>query len=105
MNSNFLFIENVTKEVEIPRNGILSRSLYSGDQVKVTIFGFDAGQELTKHTASSTAILHIVQGEAKLTLGDTSMDVSGGAWAQMAPHLEHAIYAKTPVIMVLYMMQ
>lgn len=105
MNPNYLFVNDLIKEVEIPKNGILSRTLYSDDQIKVIVFGFDAGQELSKHTASSMAMLHILQGDARLTLGGDTMEVSGGAWARMAPHLEHAVYAKTPVVMLLVMLQ
>jgi quercetin dioxygenase-like cupin family protein len=105
MDTNYLFTKSVLNEIEIPKNGILSRTLFANEQVKVIVFGFDTGQELSKHTASSTAMLHILQGEATLTLGDHVMEVREGAWAQMAPRLEHAIFAKTPVIMLLYMLQ
>lgn len=103
-NTSYLFANDLTQEVEIPRNGILSRTLYADDQVKIIIFGFDTGQELSKHTASSSAILHIIKGQAKLTLGTDSMEVSDGAWARMEPRLEHAIFALTPVVMVLYIL-
>ena len=105
MNPAYLFVENLAGEVEIPKNGILSRTVYADEKVKVIIFGFDVGQELSKHTASSTALLHIVKGEATLTLGGDVKEVHEGAWAQMAPRLEHAIFAKTPVVMLLYMLQ
>ena len=105
MNPNYLFTESVINDIEIPKNGILSRTLYANEQVKVIVFGFDTGQELSKHTASSTAMLHILKGEATLTLGEDVMEVHEGAWARMAPKLEHAIFAKTPVVMLLYMLQ
>ncbi len=105
MNNEYLFVKDLTTEVEIPRNGILSRTIYADERIKVIIFGFDTGQELSKHTASSSAIIHFLKGEATLTLGGESMEVSAGAWAHMQPRLEHAIVAKTPVVMLLTMMQ
>lgn len=105
MDTNYLFTADLVQEVEIPKNGILSRTLYSDHQIKVIVFGFDIGQELSKHTASSAAVIHILKGDATLTLGGDVKEVSAGAWAHMAPQLEHAVYAKTPVVMLLTMMQ
>ena len=105
MDTNYLFSPDLIQEVEIPKNGILSRTLYNDSQMKVLVFGFDTGQELSKHTASSAAMIHILKGDATLTLGGDVKEVCAGAWAHMAPRLEHAVYAKTPVIMLLTMMQ
>lgn len=105
MESDYTFIADLGKQVDIPANGILSRTLYSDDRVKVVIFGFDAGQELSEHTASMPAILHIIQGEALLTLGDDSMEAPAGAWVRMPSELRHSVQARTPVVMLLLMLR
>lgn len=69
--------------------------------MKAILFGFAAGQELSEHTSSQSAILHILQGEAGLTLGDDSMEAQAGTWVYMPPRLPHSLYAKTPVLMLL----
>jgi quercetin dioxygenase-like cupin family protein len=105
MKPEYTYIDDLAKQVDIPADGILSRTLYADEQVKVVLFGFGAGQELSEHTASTPAILHIVQGEARLTLGDDSMEAQAGAWVHMPPELKHSIYAKTPVVMLLLLMK
>ncbi len=105
MRSDYTYIADLAQQVDIPADGILSRTLYSDDQVKVVVFGFDAGQELSEHTASMPAILHIIQGEARLTLGDDPMEARAGAWVRMPPELRHSVQARTPVIMLLLMMR
>lgn len=105
MNSRYTYIADLAKQVDIPDDGILSRTLHTDEQVKVVLFGFDAGQELSEHTASMPAILHIVQGEARLMLGDDSVEAQAGAWVHMPPHLRHGIYAKTPVVMLLLLLK
>ena len=65
----YTFLESIEAEVAIPENGILSRTLFNDDALKVVAFGFAAGQELSAHTAPMAAILYIVKGEAELTLG------------------------------------
>ena len=69
MNESYSFFANLEAEAQIPENGILSRTLYNDDHVKVLIFGFAAGQELSAHTAPMAASLYFVRGEATLTLG------------------------------------
>ena len=105
MNSNYTYIADLAKQVDIPVDGILSRTLYDDEQVKVVLFGFGAGQELSEHTASMPAILHILQGEARLTLGDDSLEAEAGAWVHMPPELRHGVYAKTPVVMLLLLIK
>ena len=99
MNSKYTYIADLAKQVDIPVDGILSLTLYSDEQVKGVLFGFGAGQELSEHTASMPATLHIVQGEAHLTLGDDTLEARAGAWVHMPPQLQHGIHAKTPVVM------
>ena len=74
MSSNFTHIVDLAKEVEPPEDGILTRTLFNDDDVKAVIFGFGQGEELSEHTASMPAILHFLQGEATLTLGDDTVE-------------------------------
>jgi len=105
MTNEYTFFADLAAEIrEIPKDGILSRSLFGGPEVKATLFGFDTGQELTEHTAAFPAILYFVQGEADLTLGGDSKPVKAGAWVHMPAHLPHSLRAKTPVIMLLLLM-
>ncbi len=94
---------DLAAEVTIPENGILSRTLYSDDHVKVLVFGFAAGQELSAHTAPMAASLYVVSGEGELTLGSDTMAAQAGTWVHMPPQLTHGILAKTPVVMMLQM--
>jgi quercetin dioxygenase-like cupin family protein len=105
MNPNYMYIADLAKQMDIPADGILSLTLYSDEQVKVVLFGFGAGQELSEHTASMPAILHIVQGEAHLTLGDDSVEAQAGAWVHMPTQLQHSVHAKTPVVMLLLLLK
>ena len=94
---------NLEAEAPIPDNGILSRTLHNDDHVKVVIFGFSEGQELSAHTAPMAVALYFVRGEARLTLGEEAHDVKAGAYIHMPPGLTHGILARTPVVMLLTM--
>ena len=105
MTSNYTHITDLAKEAEPPADGILSRTLFDDDQVKAVIFGFGQGQELSEHTASMPAILHFIQGEATLTLGDDTVEAQPGSWVHMPAELKHSIKTRTPVVMLLLLLK
>ena len=103
MSDSYTFYASLDAEAQVPANGILSRTLYNDDHVKVVLFGFAEGQELSAHTAPMAASLYIVHGEAQLTLGEDVHDAKAGAFVHMPPKLQHGIVARTPVVMLLSM--
>ena len=105
MSEPFFFTENIAELVkEIPPDSIVSRTFYEADRLKVILFGFAPGQELSEHTAARPAVLHFLVGEADLTLGEDSKHVQAGSWAYMQPRLPHSIVAKNTVVMLLYLL-
>ncbi len=105
MRSDYTYVADLVREVDIPPDGILSRTLHADDHVKAVVFAFDAGQELSEHTASTSAIIHIIQGEARLMLGDDTVEAQAGAWVHMPAELPHGLHAETPVVMLLLMIR
>ncbi len=86
---------------EIQPESIVSRQVVHDDQVKVTLFGFAAGQELSEHTASKPAILQVLSGEGTFGLGGEVIDVRAGSWAHMDANLPHTVTARTPLVLLL----
>jgi quercetin dioxygenase-like cupin family protein len=105
MNLPFNVIENLATALEIPKDGTLSRTIYQDEQIKAVLFGFDAGQELSEHTASVPAIIQIISGQASITLGSETLAVEPGAWIHMEAKLSHAIRATSPLVMLLVMLK
>jgi len=101
MTTTCTHFSDLAKEVQPPDKGILSRTLFNDDRLKVVLFGFAQGEELSEHTASMPTVLHFLQGEAKLTLGDDTVEATPATWVHMPKGLRHSIQAKTPVVMVL----
>ena len=105
MTTPYTHILELAKAVEPPDKGILSRTLFNDDRLKAVLFGFGQGEELSEHTASMPAVLHFLQGEAKLTLGDDTVEAQPGTWVHMPIGLRHSIQAKTPVVMLLLLLK
>jgi quercetin dioxygenase-like cupin family protein len=105
MSPAYTHIADLAARAEPPAQGILSRTIHDDEQLKAVVFGFDQGQELTEHTASKPAILQIIRGAAKLTLGDDTIEAQAGAWIHMPAGLRHAVKARTPVVMLLLLLK
>jgi quercetin dioxygenase-like cupin family protein len=104
MNTPYRYFVNLEQEIsEIPPDSIVSRTLVNTPEVKVILFGFAAGQELSEHTAARPALLHFLRGQAKLTLGSDSYHAKQGTFVQMPARLPHSVLADTEVVMLLIM--
>jgi quercetin dioxygenase-like cupin family protein len=105
MKISYTLLKDVAKEAQVPDKGILSRTLYNDERTKVVLFAFAQGEELSEHTASMPAILHFLQGQARVTLGDDAHDVDAGAWIHMPTGQRHGIQAKTPLVLLLLLLK
>ncbi len=101
----YTHFSDLAKEVQPSDKGILSRTLYNDDRLKAVLFGFAQGEELSEHTGSMPSVLHFLRGEARLTLGDDTLEAKPGTWVHRATGLRHSIQAKTPVVMLLLLLK
>ncbi len=88
---------------EIPPDSILSRTFYEDDQVRMVLFGFAAGQELSEHTAAMPVVIQILAGEGQLTLAGDTHTAGPGTWAHLPARLPHSVHARTPLTLLLWM--
>jgi quercetin dioxygenase-like cupin family protein len=104
MSDDTTVFTDIADEVEIPPDGTLSRVLYKDDRLRLVVFAFDAGQELTEHTASIPAVVQVVRGRFAITLGAESVEAVPGTWIRMPANLRHSVRALEPSVMLLTML-
>jgi quercetin dioxygenase-like cupin family protein len=106
MEVNYTYLADLAAELaSIPPDSIVSRTLYSDPALKVILFGFAAGQELSEHTSARRAMLHFLDGAARLRLGEDEFTAQAGAFVIMPPHLPHSITAQEETRMLLIMVE
>lgn len=102
----YTFIQDLRSAAsDVPPDSILSRTVYADDLVRVTAFTFATGEELSEHTASRPAILHFLEGEAVVTLGQDVKQATPGTWIYMSANLVHSIRAETPMSFLLLLLK
>lgn len=94
-------IEDVATQVEIQPGAVVSKVIHRNDGLNVTVFGFDAGQELTEHKAARAAVVQVITGRLRFTVDGQELDAGPGFWLHMAPDAPHALVAVEPTIMLL----
>jgi quercetin dioxygenase-like cupin family protein len=106
MESQFTYFENIKDGIQdIPSDSIISRTIHQDERLKVVLFGFAPGQELSEHTAAVPAVIHILEGEAQLTLDELSKSAHSGSWTWIPANLPHSVFAQTKVIMLLLLLK
>jgi quercetin dioxygenase-like cupin family protein len=91
--------------VEYADGAVVSRTLVENDSGSLTLFAFDAGQRLSEHTAPFDAFVHIVDGEAELTIGGQAVSASEGQVVLMPANVPHAVEARRRFKMLLHMLR
>jgi quercetin dioxygenase-like cupin family protein len=78
--SSYAVIRSILDEISVPDKGILSHTIHNDDSVKIILFGFAPGQELTAHTAPMPATVQIVQGEVQVASFICSLTLHMESW-------------------------
>lgn len=84
---------------------VVSREIMRKPSGTITIFAFDRGEGLSEHTAPFDALVHILEGEAEITIDHRPHVVRAGEMLIMPANKPHALTALTPYKMLLMMIK
>ena len=84
---------------------VVSKVIHRGDELDVTVFGFDAGEGLTEHRASRPAIVQVLSGRLRFTADGEELDAGPGFWLLMTAGTPHALIAREPTVMLLTLLR
>lgn len=95
---------DLVAEAPVPARGILSQTLSNENGIELVLFAFAPGEQLSEHAASRPAIIHILSGEADLTVDGDAHQASPGTWVRMTADTRHSLVARTALVMALYLL-
>lgn len=84
---------------------VVSRTLVNQKTGTVTLFAFDAGQELSEHTAPYDALVQVLDGETMITISGRPYRLKTGEAIIMPANDPHAVRALTKFKMMLTMIR
>ncbi|MFH1614512.1 MAG: cupin domain-containing protein [Planctomycetota bacterium] len=91
--------------VEYAVDSIVSKTMLDKSVGTITLFAFDSGQKLSEHTAPYDAVVQVIEGLARLTIGGQDIKVSGGDIIIMPANVPHAVAAEEKFKMLLTMIR
>lgn len=91
--------------IEYSNGSIVSKTIVDTPAGTITLFAFDKGQKLSEHTAPYSAVVQIIEGTAKLTIGGKNVTVPAGHVIIMPANVPHAVNAEEKFKMLLTMIR
>jgi quercetin dioxygenase-like cupin family protein len=95
----------ITELADYQKGAVVSRTLIDKEPGTVTFFAFDEGQKLSEHTAPFDALVHIVDGEAEITISGNPLHVKEGEMVLIPAHEPHSVKAVKKFKMILTMIR
>ena len=80
--------------VEYQEGQVVSKTQVQNDYVSMTIFSFDKGEEISTHAAGGDAMVTVLEGKGRFTVGDEVFYVEEGETLIMPKDIPHAVYGE-----------
>ena len=80
--------------VEYQEGQVVSKTLVQNDYVSMTIFSFDQGEEISTHSSDGDAMVTVLEGKGRFTVGDEVFYVEEGETLIMPKDIPHAVYGE-----------
>lgn len=90
--------------IEVQQDATVSRTVLTAEGARLVLFAFDAGQELTEHTAAMPVVLTVLDGHLRITADGRTVDLRPGGIVHFGTRLPHAVEAVTPSKLALLML-
>ena len=109
MDSNAVTVKgkpfDLTESVTYAIGSVVSKTLLKKDTGNLTLFSFSQGQGLSEHTSPYDAVVYILDGEARISIGGEEQTVRTGQMLIMPADVPHALQADTQFKMLLIMIR
>lgn len=94
--------KNIEKQVGLKlrdlvdyQNGqVVSKTLVQNDFVSMTLFSFDKGEEISTHASSGDAMVTVLEGIGRFTVGGEVFILNEGETLIMPKDIPHAVYGE-----------
>lgn len=85
---------NLKELVKYQEGQVVSKTLVQNDYVSMTIFSFDKSEEISTHAAGGDAMVTVLEGKGRFTVGGEVFYVEEGETLIMPKDIPHAVYGE-----------
>ncbi len=80
--------------VEYGEGQVISRTLVQNSAVSMTLFSFDKGEEISTHASGGDAMVTVLEGVGRFTVGGEVFILSEGETLIMPKDIPHAVFGE-----------
>ena len=91
----------LAEQVQYLQGQIVSKTLAQNNHHSLTLFAFDKGEEISSHDSQGDAMIVVLDGEGKITIGGKEHLVKAGEAIVMPALVPHAVFANERFKMLL----
>ncbi len=73
---------------------VVSKTLVQNEAVSMTIFSFDKGEEISTHASGGDAMVTVLEGTGRFTVGEQVFALQEGETLIMPKGIPHAVYGQ-----------
>jgi quercetin dioxygenase-like cupin family protein len=92
-------------DLPVTTQATTSRVVVDTDAVRVVLFAFDTGEELTDHTAAMPVVVTLLGGAMRFRVGGQDHELVPGDVVYLPAHQSHALEAREPSRLSLVMVR
>ncbi len=82
-------------QIQVMPGQVVSRTLAQNEYVSVTLFAFAEGEEISTHESIGDAMVTVLEGTGKYTVGGVEHFVNEGEVLVMPANVPHSVYGQT----------
>jgi quercetin dioxygenase-like cupin family protein len=98
-------VQKLAELIDYSQDAVVSKTILDKPAGTITLFAFDRGQKLSEHTAPYDAVVQVLDGQARLTIGGRDVQVLAGEVIIMPANVPHAVTAEEKFKMLLTMIR
>ena len=80
--------------VDYQEGQVVSKTLVQNDYASVTIFSFDKGEEISTHASGGDAMVTVLEGTGRFTIGGDVFILNEGETIVMPKDVPHAVFGE-----------
>lgn len=96
-------LDDVGSLIEVNEAATVSRTVLKAEGVRLVLFSFDTGEELSEHTAAMPVLLQVLDGRLTIEAGGQTVELRPGGVVHLPTRMPHSVVAEEPSRMLLTM--
>lgn len=98
-------IRSLGDEIDVQPGATVTTVIEKGGPLRLVLFAFDEGEELTEHTASVPVVLQIISGSVTVGASGAAHRLTSDDWLYLEASEPHTVVAHEPTKMLLTMIR